>query len=209
MSAGLAAMSRKPPEDGCAEVIPHPGVRDAFTAYVGMVVFLASWAMMFASFFFAYGLVRAHAEVWPPLDQPPLPLGLPGANVGIAAASSAFLGLALRALRAGRVRRAATRLGASAVLGLAFLGLQSEVWASLWRAGLRPDGGPYASVFYGLTAIHALHVVVGLGALVVLTARAARGRAAAALHLPVRLWSMYWHFVGVVWAAIYAAVYVL
>ena len=75
----------------------------------------------------------------------------------------------------------------------------------VWRAGLLPTGGPYPSVFYALTAFHALHVVVGLAALGVLAirARAPRGATRSA----VRLWGMFWHFVGVVWGALYVAVY--
>ncbi len=209
MGAEVAAVPRRAGEQRGAEIIPYPGTREAFTAYLGMVIFLASWAMMFAGLFFAYGLVRSRAPVWPPLDQPRLPLGLPGLNVAVAAASSAALVGALRAFRAHRPQRAAQLVGAAAALGALFLGLQVVVWVSLWRAGLQPDGGPYASVFYALTAFHALHVAVGLAALAVLAARARLGRYGPSRHLAVRLWSMYWHFVGAVWLAIYGAVYVL
>jgi cytochrome c oxidase subunit 3 len=208
MSAGLPAEKHRP-DDRLAEIIPYPGRRNAFTAYLGMVIFLASWAMMFASLFFSYGLVRSRAPVWPPLDQPRLPLALPGLNVAVAAASSAILVGALGAFRARRPKRAARLITAATGLGALFLVLQLVVWVSLWRAGLQPDGGPYASVFYALTAFHALHVAVGLVALVVLAGRTRLGRYGPAHHLPVRLWSLYWHFVGVVWLAIYASVYVL
>jgi heme/copper-type cytochrome/quinol oxidase subunit 3 len=177
------------------------------TAWLGMVVFLGSWAMLFAGLFFAYGLVRARAAVWPPLDQPPLPLGLPGLNSAVIAASSAALVAALRA-SGGRTRRAAAPLvAAAASLGVLFLALQAVVWTGLWRAGLVPSGGPYPSAFYALTTLHALHVLVGVVALAGLAFRARGGREAPRLSL--RLWSMYWHFVGVVWLLTYAAVYVL
>ena len=62
-------------------------------------------------------------------------------------------------------------------------------------------------MFYALTAFHALHVVVGLVALGALAIRAQppRGTTRSA----VRLWGMFWHFVGVVWVALYVAVYLL
>lgn len=183
---------------------PRPS-REDVTAWLGMVVFLGSWAMMFAALFFAYGLVRARAPAWPPVDQPDLPLLVPALNTAVIGLSSAALVVALRALQSGRRAPARWLLCASA-LGAVFLVLQAIVWARLWNSGLVPSGGPFASVFYALTAFHALHVLVGLAALAWLTRRAAARRASL---LSVRLWSMYWHFVGVVWVVLYAAVYVL
>lgn len=179
-------------------------VRAELTAWVGMVAFLASWAMLFASLFFAYGLVRAHAPAWPPLDQPRLPVALPAVNTGVILLSSYTLARALRYVRGGRP--AARLLATTAVLGLAFLALQVLVWVRLYREGLVPSGGSYGSVFYTLTLFHALHVCVGLGAVAWLAARAAHG---AARPLPVRLWAMYWHFVGGVWVVLYATLYLL
>ena len=89
-----------------------------------------------------------------------------------------------------------------------FLGLQLALWITVWRAGLLPTAGPYPSVFWALTTFHALHVLVGLGALGALAWRTARGIYNAARHLPVRLWTMYWHFVGAVWLLIFASVFV-
>jgi heme/copper-type cytochrome/quinol oxidase subunit 3 len=79
---------------------------------------------------------------------------------------------------------------------------------SVWRAGLLPSAGAYPSVFWGLTCFHALHVLVGLVALGVLGWRVGQGYYNPARHLPVRLWTMYWHFVGAVWLLIFASVFV-
>ena len=99
---------------------------------------------------------------------------------------------AVRAQELARGRSAALALTATAVLGAIFLALQALVWVGLWRQGLVPSGGPYPSVFYAFTAFHALHVLVGLGALAWLALRArARdlvpdGRAALGLVLALR-----------------------
>ncbi len=180
---------------------------DERTARVGMAVFLGSWAMLFAGLFFAYAFVRARATVWPPLDAAPLPRLLPGLNTLVIAASSAAVVRAVRAQELGRARRAAASLAAAAVMGTIFLALQSLVWIGLWRQGLVPSGGPYPSVFYGLTAFHALHVLVGLAALGWLAARV-RTRTGVP-GADVRLWGWYWHFVGVVWAVLYVTVYLV
>jgi heme/copper-type cytochrome/quinol oxidase subunit 3 len=137
-------------------------------------------------------------------DQPRLPITLPALNTGAILLSSCTLERALQEVRSGRP--AARPLALTAALGVVFLALQALVWVRLYREGLVPSGGPYASVFYTLTLFHALHVCVGLGAVAWLAARAAHG---AARPLSVRLWTMYWHFVGGVWVVLYATVYLL
>lgn len=176
------------------------------TAHVGMAVFLGSWAMLFVALFFSYAFVRARAPVWPPLDAPALPRLLPGLNTLAVFASSAAVALAVASQELGRARRTAAALALAAALGAIFLGLQLLVWLGLWREGLVPSGGSYPSVFYTLTAFHALHVLVGLGALAWLAERARR---AAASRASVRLWGWYWHFVAVVWGALYVTLYLL
>jgi heme/copper-type cytochrome/quinol oxidase subunit 3 len=177
---------------------------DELTAHVGMAVFLGSWAMLFIALFFAYAFVRARAPAWPPPGAPPLPRLLPGLNTLVIAGSSLAVARAVQARELGRVRDAALALAAAAGLGAAFLALQGLVWAGLWRAGLLPSGGPYPSVLYAFTVFHALHVVVGLAALVGLALRARRGRAG---RTAVRLWGWYWHFVGALWGVLYATVF--
>ena len=197
---------RPAPVYGLAEWRRRPSGAER-TARTGMAVFLGSWAMLFVGLFFAYAFVRARSPAWPPLDTPPLPRLLPGLNTLAIATSSAAVARAVRAAELARARTAAGSLAAAALLGATFLALQGVVWVDLWRRGLVPSGGPYPSVFYAFTAFHALHVAVGLLALAWLAVRA---RAVApAARTGVRLWGWYWHFVGVVWVALYLTVYVL
>jgi cytochrome c oxidase subunit 3 len=183
--------------------------RDDSTAFIGMAVFLGSWAMLFAALFFAYGMLRARLPLWPPPGTPRLPLLLPGINTLVIGVSSIALQRALASARRGRQSAVLPLLIAGTVLGAAFLALQGLLWSGLWRAGLRPEGGPYPSVFYGLTAIHALHVAVGLGGLGWLVARASSRAFGPGRTLGLRLWTSYWHFVGAVWLLMYLAVFLL
>jgi len=189
--------------------LPHAGVQRQVTSSLGMVVFLASWTMMFASLFFAYGLLRFRADVWPPASVPPLPVGRPLFNTIALALSSASLYFALHSIRRGRRSFTSPALLLSALLAVAFLALQIHVWAELWRAGLVPSSGQYASVFYLLTVFHGLHVAVGVVALFWLAIRALTGAYTPARHLPVSTWSYYWHFVGAVWLLMYVLVYLV
>jgi cytochrome c oxidase subunit 3 len=180
-----------------------------WTARLGMIVFLGSWGMMFGSLFFAYGIVRSRSPVWPPPDLPRPPLLVPAVATAVLGASSWLLKRALASIGRDRIRGGAAGIGGAAALGVLFLALQVSVWVALYERGLSLDSGSYASVFYALTCFHGLHVAVGLIALTWLFYRALVGRYNAARHLPVRLWAMYWHFVGVVWGAMFVAVYLI
>lgn len=164
------------------------------TALLGMIIFIASWAMLFAGLFFAYGVIRLRTPAWPPSDLPQVPLLLP-------AVATVLLALSSAALERARRGPGARPVALAALLGLVFLGLQIVVWRDLWLGGLRPQSGTYASAFYGLTVFHALHVAVGLLALGWLLVR----RTATA----VRLWTLYWHMVGVIWGVMFVLVYLL
>jgi heme/copper-type cytochrome/quinol oxidase subunit 3 len=188
---------------------PPPRARQEWTAYLGMVIFLGSWAMMFGALFFAYGMIRARATAWPPAELPELPLALPGLNTAVLAASSALLQFALHSLRGGKTSRVGPSVVATVVLGIAFLALQTVTWTRVWDEGLTPQDGPYASVFYALTSFHAAHVLVGIAALAWIARGVFGGKYSAARYLPVRLWALYWHFVGVVWGVMFTTVYVL
>jgi cytochrome c oxidase subunit 3 len=172
------------------------------TAVLGMTLFLASWAMLLAALLFAYGLVRVRSSVWPPPDLPRLPLLAP-------ALGTALLGLASWRLQRGRrapgpAARPALLVAFAACAS--FLAVQGQVWRGLWAAGLRLASGPYGSVVFGLTGFHALHVLVGLGGLAGLLVATFRGGPGP---VPLRLWTLYVHMVGIFWGLVFVSLYLL
>lgn len=189
------------------ELRPH--AKEEFTSSLGMIIFLASWAMMFSALFFAYGFIRARAVTWPPVGAPALPLELPALNTAIILISSLTFARALSALRRGQRGVFQQMVAVTFALGALFLGLQISVWNSLAEAGLHMSTGIYGSVFYGLTTIHALHVAVGLLILLWVFIRSLRGTYSEHNHINVRLCSMFWHFVDAVWVLMFVTLYVL
>ena len=69
------------------------------TATIGMLIFLGSWAMMFAACFYSYTLLRISAGGWPPDGMPDLPKALPALNTLILLASSYSLHKAVLSVR--------------------------------------------------------------------------------------------------------------
>lgn len=179
------------------------------TSFVGMVMALASWTMLFVALFFAYAVLRLRAPAWPPDGVAPLPRLLPFVNTLVLIASSVVLHFGVRAEAEetpGTLRRALLwTLG----LGSLFLALQLAVWVPLWRSGFRIDTDTYGSIFYGLTVFHALHVLAGLVVLAVLLPGAFSGRLASGRASSVRLSAMFWHFVDAVWVVMFVAVYLV
>jgi len=181
--------------------------RDEGTARVGMLVFLGSWAMMFAGLFFALGVVRWRSPVWPPEEVGPLPLGWAAVNTVLLVGSSVALQLALGAVRRGRVGRMLAALWTALLVGLLFLGSQVLLFARMAALGVRWDAGAFGGAVFGLCGFHALHAAVGLVGLGAVTLAAARGAIQPARHLRLQLWTHYWHFVGAVWLVLFPAVF--
>ena len=179
------------------------------TSFVGMVMALGSWTMLFVSLFFSYAVLRLGAGQWPPDGLEPLPRLLPFLNTLVLAASSLVLHAGVRPAAAARPGALLSALRRTLALGSLFLALQLAVWIPLWRSGFRIESGVFGSIFYGLTVFHALHVLAGLAALLVLVPGAAKGRWVSGAQSPVRLTAMFWHFVDAVWVLMFVTIYLL
>ena len=147
---------------------------------LGLVVVLVTVVMLFTAFTVSL-LVRRSASDW---KQLPKPGGLDLATVLLVTAS-----VALEVSRRSQGRRRETALVASLVVGVAFLVNQVFVFEKLRLAGVFLSTGPHASFIYILTALHALHVVGGMIALVVASFRPVHTMACA----------VYWHVMLAVW----------
>lgn len=176
-------------------------------ARLGMLIFLAAEAMLFAGFVAAFLVLRLEARAWPPPLQPRLPPGVSGLNTLVLLASGWTMLRAKRRARAGARARATGALALTALLGAAFLGAQGAEWARLLRFGLSAPSGIYGGMFYAVVGAHAAHV---LGALLWLLAVLCIGplrRGAVAGGDGLSLLSLYWCFVVALWPFLYALLY--
>jgi cytochrome c oxidase subunit 3 len=95
------------------------------------------------------------------------------------------------------------------IMGLTFLALQVREYNLLHGEGFTPEHGAFASVFFGLTGLHGIHVLVGAILLAIALVRTLRGHYSPAKHMGLELSGIYWHFVDVVWVVLYTLVYLL
>jgi heme/copper-type cytochrome/quinol oxidase subunit 3 len=187
----------------------RPAHESRRTSFVGMVMALGSWTMLFASLFFSYAILRLRSPLWPPDGTAALPRLLPFVNTLVLLGSSVALHLGLGPRADERPGALLAALRRAVFLGSLFLALQFAVWIPLWRSGFRIDSGVYGSIFYGLTAFHALHVLCGLAALLWLVPKARRGVYTSSRQSAVRVTAMFWHFIDAVWVVLFVAVYLV
>ncbi|HEX2272963.1 MAG TPA: cytochrome c oxidase subunit 3 [Acidimicrobiales bacterium] len=173
---------------------------------VGTVVWLASELMFFSGLFAAYFTLRALSrEEWPPHGVELEPVVAGGFTVALVA-SSGTIQLGVRALARGDRRRFRLWVVLTLVLAAVFLANQAREYA---EASFSVSSHAYGSAFYLTTGFHGLHVLGGMLAMVVLVGRAANPSFGADETPAVEVVSYYWHFVDVVWIALFATIYVL
>ena len=173
---------------------------------LGMLLFIMSEVMIFGAFFTAYFFLRVVTKDPWPAHGTVLPEGPTGINTVILLASSLTIHWALVSVKKGNRFGLKAGMVATFCLGLTFLILQINEYIHL---GFAPHDSAQATVFYSLTGLHGAHVVVGLGALVMVTVRAFRGHYSAEEHAGMEVPGIYWHFVDIMWIIVYTAVYVL
>ncbi len=171
---------------------------------MGMLVFIVSLAMIFAATILGLVVVRIEDDgPWPPAGMPALPSLLALSTVVILV-SSLTMWLTTRAIAGDRQVEFRRWLWTTFALGIAFLVLQVAAWSQVIADELDFDRHLYAWTFYVLTALHALHVLGGIGPMAVVVRHAGRGRYRADQHRGVTYLAMYWHFLDLAWVSLYA-----
>ena len=173
---------------------------------LGMWVFIAVVAMIFAASVLGYLVVRFDRPPgmeWMPEGTPGLPHALALSTLLLVVSSWTMQG-AVRAAREGRPRGVTSGLAATLGLAVAFLAIQSLAWAELWRRQATLDSGLYAWTFYVLTGLHALHVLGGLPPMAIALRNARAGRYGPSGHAGLVLCAMYWHALDAIWVVLYA-----
>ena len=178
-------------------------------AVLGMLMFLAFEAMLFAGLLGAFLVFRLASTSWPPPGEPYLPIGVTWINTGILVASAYTMRRAHGAIRNGNQAGLVNGLGVTALLGVIFLAVQGSEWARLVHYGLTLRSGTYGATFYTLIGCHGIHVLAAVSWLAAVLLLAASGRFSPERHVGLQLCKMYWMFVVGLWLVLVPCVYLM
>jgi cytochrome c oxidase subunit 3 len=190
-------------------------------ATLGMWVFLATEVLFFGGLFAAYMLYRVwYPETWGAASRT-LDITLGTVNTMVLIGSSLTMALAVHAAAGDQRRRLMMFLVLTMLLGLVFLGIKGIEYAhkfeehhvpglSFHFEGTAPErANLFFSLYFAMTGLHALHMVIGLGIMTVMLIMAARGQFSARWHTPVEISGLYWHFVDIIWIFLFPLLYLV
>ena len=177
---------------------------DEATGRFGMWLFIASLTMLFLASLVGFLLTRAYSANWNPFD---LPRGL-WLSTALLVVADGFIIYAQRGARSDRMVAVKRGMAGALVFAIGFLVCQTVAWSAMTESLVETNPAALAAyTFYLLTGLHALHVIGGFVPLGFSLWRSIAGEYTARNHAGLTYCAMYWHFLGVVWLVIVAALY--
>jgi cytochrome c oxidase subunit 3 len=195
------------------------------TASLGMWVFLVTEVLFFGGMFMTYTLNRStYPDIFGEASRS-INLTLGAVNTVVLIGSSLTMAMAVWASQVGKKQLVTVFLIATLVLGSVFLGIKGveyhEKFVEHHIPGLGFSFEPGASIatnahaqlffslYFAMTGLHALHMIIGAGLLLWLIKQSMRGRFTPQYNTPVELVGLYWHFVDIVWIFLFPLLYLI
>ncbi len=188
---------------------------------LGMWVFLCTEVMFFGGMFLAYTIYRWLYPLSFEYASHHLDLVIGTVNTAVLLTSSLTMAMAVHSSQTGKQKALVGYIAATMVFGVTFLVVKAFEWAAKFEHHLVPGpsfhftgpGADHAQLFFSLyfamTGMHALHMVIGVGLMTWLLVAAIRGRFDAQYHQPVVILGLYWHFVDIIWIFLYPLLYLV
>jgi cytochrome c oxidase subunit III len=196
--------------------------QQAEASTLGMWVFLVTEIMFFGGLFLAYLVYRSASPEGFAEASHHLKVTLGAANTLVLIVSSLTMALGVRAAQTSAPPKTQVMwIAATMFFGVIFLGIKAIEYAEKFRDHLVP--GPnfhwegqhpaaaqmFYSLYFCMTGLHALHMVVGLGIMTVIAIMAWRRTFDAEYYTPVEVAGLYWHFVDIVWIFLFPLLYLI
>ena len=190
------------------------------TATVGMWIFLATEVMLFGGLFTAFSVYRMYSTAGFDEGSADMSIVLGSINTAVLITSSLTMALSIYSAALGKMVRTYVLLLTTAFIGLIFLAIKFTEYYLHYRAHKVPgiwfeSNSPHSAamqmfyVFYFvMTGLHAVHMTIGIGLVVVLALRTAAGRFSPEYYTPLEVVGLYWHFVDVVWVFLFGIFYI-
>ena len=204
---------------GASQAHAHEEHRDDVGSRLGMWLFLVTEIVLFGGLFLAYSYMRYlyPVEFHEAGQQLNVTIGV--INTIILLTSSLTMVLSVVAIQRADVLKAKLLVGATIVMGAAFLVNKGFEWAAKFHHGLYPSSEHMAtlphgeqvfySLYFSMTGLHGVHVLVGVGVIGTLAVRLHRGREGASLPVTVENAGLYWHLVDIVWIYLFPLFYLI
>ena len=197
--------------------------KDAST--LGMWVFLITEIMFFGGMFLAYTIYRTSYPTVFAIASTSLDPVIGAANTVVLLCSSFTMVMAVRAAQLGNRKAIVIFLILTLILGFVFLGVKAYEWNQKFEehhipgmANFHLEGVPleqqgqaqlFFSLYFAMTGLHALHMVIGAGIMMALTWWAHKGKYTAEYMTPVDVGGLYWHFVDIIWIFLFPLLYLI
>ena len=194
------------------------------SAELGMWLFLATEVLFFGGLFLAYTLYRTANEKAFADASASLNLWLGTINTVVLLTSSLTMALAVHAARMSERKNLVRLLDLTILLGTAFLVIKGVEWHEDYVENLipfltkhfelkngtsPPAGKMFFNLYFLMTGLHGLHMIIGLAILSWYSLKARRGLLEGVRSTPVHLLGLYWHFVDIVWVFLYPFLYLI
>ena len=189
---------------------------------LGMWIFLVTEIMFFGGLFLAYAIYRREFAGVFALASNTLDVVIGAANTAVLLCSSFTMVLAVRAAQIGSRKTLIWFLILTILLGGVFLGVKAYEWNQKFEEHHVPgptfhlegttQQGPaqlFFSLYFTMTGLHALHMVVGEGLMLFLLWQAYAGKYTPKYYTPVDIGGLYWHFVDIVWIFLFPLLYLI
>jgi len=193
--------------------------RDATT--LGMWVFLATEVLFFGGLMLVYSIYRVWYHDAFVAGSHELDITLGTINTAVLIASSLTMALAVHAAQLGQRKLLMIFLVLTMVLGTTFLGIKGVEYYHKFVEHHLPGPGfqfekehirqaqIFFSMYFIMTGLHALHMVIGLGLMLFMLWWAWRGTITAEYYSPIEISGLYWHFVDIVWIFLFPLLYLI
>lgn len=189
---------------------------------LGMWTFLITEVLFFGGMFAGYSVYRTLYPAAFASSSEYMNVVLGGTNTAVLICSSLTMALAVRAAQLSKRRDLILFLVLTIIFGTVFLGIKGIEYHSKWVEHLVPGfnfqypNAQYAHhvqilffLYFCMTGMHAVHMIVGVGLLSYLIIQSARGVFHANYYSPVEMIGLYWHFVDIVWIFLFPLLYLI